>query len=98
MNKAETVTKQAHIFIEGRVQGVGFRHFTKTNARERGLNGWVKNRSDGRVEAVFEGPKEQVMEMVEQCQQGPGSAHVENIDLKWEEADKKLNSFKVKRF
>lgn len=98
MNESESVIKRAHVFIEGRVQGVGFRHFTKTKARKMNLNGWVKNRSDGRVEAVFEGPKEQVMNMVEKCQKGPGAAKVQNVDLKWEETDKNLDSFKIKRF
>ncbi len=96
MNKAESVTKRAHVFIEGKVQGVGYRHFTKRNVQDIGLRGWVKNLSDGRVEAVFEGPKEQVMEMVERCKKGPGQ--VDNIDLKWEEIDEKLDSFKVKHF
>ncbi|HLR76493.1 MAG TPA: acylphosphatase, partial [Balneolaceae bacterium] len=68
MNQAESVTKRAHIFIEGKVQGVGFRYFVRTNASDMNLKGWVKNLSDGRVEAVFEGPKAKVMSMVEKCQ------------------------------
>ena len=98
MDQSEEVTKRAHIYIEGRVQGVDFRYFTKKSAQQMGLNGWVKNRSDGRVEAVFQGPKKQVMQMVEKCEEGPGSARVENIDLKWEEANHKTDSFKIKRF
>ncbi len=96
MDKAESVLKRAHIFIEGRVQGVGFRYFIQTNAGEMGINGWVKNLSDGRVEAVFEGPKEKVMNMVERCKRGPGASRVENINLKWDEIDKTLQSFNVK--
>lgn len=96
MNNAESIVKRAHIFIEGKVQGVGFRYFTKTGAQEMGLKGWVKNLADGRVEAVFEGPKEKVMTMVEKCQKGPRAGRVESIDLQWEEIDKKLTEFSVK--
>lgn len=96
-NKSISNTKKAHIFIEGRVQGVGFRYFTKTNAQKLGLAGWVKNRADGRVEAIFEGPKEDVLKMIEQCQKGPRASKVNNIDLEWEEVDSTTNSFQIKR-
>lgn len=96
-NQSASSTQRAHIFIEGRVQGVGFRYFTKTNAQKIGLTGWVKNRADGRVEAIFEGPKEEVLTMIEQCQKGPRASEVNNIDLKWEEVDSTINSFQIKR-
>lgn len=96
MDQAKPVIKRAHIFVEGKVQGVGFRYFTQTNAREMGLNGWVKNLSDGRVEAVFEGPKRKVSTMIEKCRKGPRAARVKNVNMQWEESDEKLDSFDVK--
>lgn len=88
--------QQAHVFIEGRVQGVGFRHFTKVNAEEVGVYGWVKNLPDGRVEAVFAGPMDHIREMVNRCEQGPGSSRVDNIDVEVEEADEDYETFEVR--
>ncbi len=88
--------QQAHVFIEGRVQGVGFRHFTKVNAEEVGVYGWVKNLPDGRVEAVFAGPMDHIREMVNRCEQGPGSSRVDNIDVEVEEADEDYDTFEVR--
>ncbi|PKU21885.1 acylphosphatase [Telmatospirillum siberiense] len=64
------------VIIEGRVQGVWFRGWTIQEAGRRGLDGWVRNRSDGSVEALFSGPPEAVAAMVEACRQGPPSARV----------------------
>jgi acylphosphatase len=69
-----------HIVIRGRVQGVGFRVWTEVTALERGLEGWVRNRSDGSVEAVFGGAEEQVSAMIAQCRRGPPGARVDAID------------------
>ena len=90
--------KRAHVFIEGRVQGVGFRHFTKINAEEIGIQGWVKNLPDGRVEAVFEGPVDHLREMIDLCEQGPGASRVDNIDFEIEEASGEFSSFEVSYF
>jgi acylphosphatase len=62
--------------ITGRVQGVGFRAFVEREARRRGLSGWVRNRQDGAVEAVFSGPGETVDAMIAACRVGPRSAVV----------------------
>jgi acylphosphatase len=62
--------------IEGRVQGVWYRGWTVEQALARGLTGWVRNRTDGSVEALFHGPCEAVLAMVEACRQGPPSAEV----------------------
>ena len=70
-----------HIFITGRVQGVGFRHFTRKNAEDLGVNGWVKNLSDGRVEAVFQGSEEQFDELIQRCKKGPVASYVQNIEI-----------------
>jgi acylphosphatase len=90
--------RRGHLFVEGRVQGVGFRNFAKINAREVGVYGWVKNLPDGRVEAVFEGPEDHIIEVVSRCEKGPGSGRVNNVDFEWEEATGEFNSFKVQYF
>ncbi len=65
--------------IEGRVQGIGFRFWTVDQAAALGLRGWVRNRIDGDVEAVFAGPPEAVAEMVRHCRRGPAYARVERV-------------------
>jgi acylphosphatase len=69
-----------HVVIRGRVQGVGYRAFTEYSALDRGLAGWVRNRRDGAVEAVFAGPPATVAEMVEACRRGPPGARVDAVD------------------
>ena len=78
-----------HIRISGRVQGVGFRHFTKQNARRLNLNGWVKNLPDGDVEVVLVGKEESMLEMLEELKKGPSVARVD--DFKIDESSEKLN-------
>jgi len=75
---------RAHLFIEGRVQGVFYRSFTREQAGDLGLNGWVRNLHDGRVEAVFEGPKERIEQVIAACQKGPPGARVSHMDIAWE--------------
>jgi acylphosphatase len=69
-----------HVVIRGRVQGVGFRAWTEYTALERGLQGWVRNRRDGAVEALFVGPADAVAAMVALCDEGPRGARVESVD------------------
>jgi acylphosphatase len=69
-----------HVLIRGTVQGVGFRYWTRRTATARGLEGWVRNRRDGRVEAVFAGPEQAVAEMIALCRRGPASARVDAVD------------------
>ena len=68
------------VIVRGRVQGVGYRAWTEIAALERGLEGWVRNRRDGSVEALFAGPQERVLAMIESCREGPPGARVESID------------------
>ena len=68
------------VVISGRVQGVGYRAWTEYTAIKLGLEGWVRNRRDGTVEALFVGPDETVETMLEACRQGPPGARVEAID------------------
>ena len=65
--------------VEGRVQGVWFRGWTIEQARARGLDGWVRNRSDGSVEALFSGPAADVLAMVAACRRGPPAARVTSL-------------------
>jgi acylphosphatase len=74
---AETI---CHVVVRGRVQGVGYRAWTEHEALRRGLQGWVRNRRDGSVEAVFAGAAETVTAMIEASRRGPGGAGVETID------------------
>jgi acylphosphatase len=68
-----------HVMIRGRVQGVGYRAFVDDEARSYDLEGWVRNRRDGSVEAVFAGPAGVVTAMVESCRRGPSSARVDAV-------------------
>ena len=69
-----------HVTMRGRVQGVGYRAFVEHEARRRGLQGWVRNRHHGTVEAVFAGPRAAVEAMIEACRRGPISAQISALD------------------
>lgn len=69
-----------HIVVRGRVQGVGYRAFVEDEAHQRGLQGWVRNRRDGSVEAVFAGPQAEVESVIDACRRGPFSASVSALD------------------
>ena len=71
--------KIVHALISGTVQGVWFRAWTVQEAQARGLDGWVRNRRDGRVEAVFAGPPARVDEMLIACRSGPPAAEVDDV-------------------
>lgn len=84
-----------HVLIEGRVQGVGFRFFTKEHAQKLGLTGWVRNTFDGNVEAYAEGLKEDLEIWLTHLQRGPRSAYVTNIRKEWSIAQGKFRNFQV---
>jgi acylphosphatase len=69
-----------HVRIEGRVQGVGYRAFVERNALALGLEGWVRNRRDGSVEAVFQGTDAAIDSMLRLCRQGPPSSCVASVE------------------
>ena len=71
--------KSVRVVIEGRVQGVFFRAWTVHEAEKKNLRGWVRNRLDGTVEAVFSGPEDQVDAMIQSCRRGPPAARIDNI-------------------
>ena len=69
------------LVIQGRVQGVFFRGWTVDEARALGLDGWVRNRRDGTVEMVVDGPENAVAQMIERVREGPSAARVEHVDV-----------------
>jgi acylphosphatase len=79
--------ERRHIVIYGYVQGVGFRFAVERAAKSRGVAGWVRNRPDGAVEAVFEGEPEDVDALVAFCRHGPRGADVERVDVRDESAE-----------
>lgn len=88
-------TVRAEVVISGRVQGVWFRGTTCEEAQSLGLTGWVRNTWDGKVEAVFEGPRAKVLQMVGWCHRGPPSAQVESVEVKWRKATGEFGGFRV---
>ena len=76
--------KRAHVVVTGRVQGVGFRYATVDRARSRGVAGFVRNRDDGSVEAVFEGEADAVDALVAWCSRGPTAARVDDVRVELE--------------
>ena len=87
--------KRAHVYVSGRVLGVYFRATTRDEATERGVDGWVRNLDDGRVEAVFEGDPDAVEEMVDFCYEGTEMANVSTVDVEEEEPEG-LDGFEVR--
>ncbi len=82
------------VIVRGRVQGVWFRDSCRAEALERGVAGWVRNRADGSVEAVFEGSPEAVAAMVSWCRTGPPRARVERTEIV-EETPEELSGFVI---
>lgn len=82
-----TRDQRAHVVVRGRVQGVWFRESCRREAEALGVHGWIRNRGDGAVEAVFEGAADAVRELVAWCEIGPPRAHVEKVEASWGRAD-----------
>jgi acylphosphatase len=87
---------RAHVYVSGRVQGVFFRYETRRRAIRLGVSGWVRNLPDGRVEAVFEGEKKDVEEMIRFCWRGPPGAIVRDVEVVWERPTGDLQGFHVR--
>ena len=81
--------------VHGRVQGVFFRDSLRQRAQSRRVAGWVTNRSDGAVEAVFEGDGDAVESLVEYCREGPRSASVEDVEV-FDEEPEGLSGFEIR--
>ncbi len=86
---------RAHVTIHGRVHGVAFRYSTVARAERLGLTGWVRNTPEGTVEALFEGPENDVESMVQWCHRGPIMAHVTKVDVEYSDATGEFTSFHV---
>ncbi len=88
--------KRAHVWFKGRVQGVFFRANAQRKAIELGVNGWVRNLPDGRVEAVFEGDEERVQDLIMWCSTSQPYAVVDDVKIEWE-GPEGLRGFEIRR-
>jgi acylphosphatase len=86
---------RAHVVVSGRVQGVYYRSYAADEARALAIKGWVMNVPGGDVEAVFEGEREAVDEMIAWCWQGSPSSRVDKVEVTWEEATGEYGGFDV---
>jgi acylphosphatase len=86
---------RAHILVGGIVQGVFFRFNTLRKAMEFGVTGWVKNRKDGRVEVLCEGPENNVKLMIEWCTKGPEGSFVSTTEIIWAEYVGEFETFQI---
>lgn len=85
-----------HVIISGRVQGVWYRVSTKQKAEQLGVTGWVKNRVDGCVEAVFEGEEKIIEDMIKWCYTGPPNAIVKDVKVKKRTLINNFDDFSIK--
>lgn len=87
--------KRLEATVYGRVQGVSFRHYTRLEAQQLGLTGWVANRRDGAVHVVAEGPEAALQQFFAFLQQGPVTAHVTQVEQAWTEATGEFPQFSI---
>lgn len=83
--------------ITGRVQGVGFRNFTRRRARQLSVTGWVRNERDGSVRLEAEGPRQALDSLVDAVERGPRTARVEDVEVDWSNATDEFEIFQVRR-
>jgi len=83
--------------ITGRVQGVGFRNFTRMRARQLGVAGWVRNERDGSVRLEAEGPRGSLEDLLGAVHEGPRMARVEDVEAEWTDATEEFDAFRVRR-
>lgn len=89
---------RAHVWVKGRVQGVGFRAHVEYSARQiGGLKGWVRNVGNDTVEAIAEGERDKVERLIEAMKQGPRSSRVDESKVDWENPTGEFDGFEVKR-
>jgi acylphosphatase len=89
------MNSRAHIFVSGIVQGVYFREFTRTQATQSGLTGWVRNLPDRRVEAVAEGEREDLEQFITRLWTGPSESRVDDVSVEWEDYQGSFDSFRI---
>ncbi|MBS7625513.1 acylphosphatase [Candidatus Bathyarchaeota archaeon] len=86
---------RAHIYVSGHVQGVFFRHETRKHALRLGVSGWIRNLPDGRVEAIFEGEKDAVDDILDFCRRGPPGAIVKDVEVQWAPWTGEFQGFRI---
>ena len=86
---------RVHLLISGIVQGVYYRQSTKRQAQKLDLKGWVRNLEDGRVEALVEGEKDKIDELIKWCYEGPSNAKVDNVEIDYQEYKNEFQDFSV---
>jgi len=89
---------RAHLIVKGRVQGVFYRAFTRDIATHIGLSGWVRNLSDGSVEALLEGQKDGIEMAIAHFRLGPPGARVDDVNVRWEEYLGDLKGFQIRYY
>ncbi len=93
MNDSDPV--QLHALVDGHVQGVGYRFFVKNAAEELHLTGWVRNKWDGRVEVLAEGPRRDLEQLLETLRRGPRSGYVSDVKVDWNAASQNYTRFSI---
>lgn len=93
----DTPHQRLHAFVDGTVQGVGFRMFVLDHAQSLGLTGWVRNTLDGRVELVAEGPRTELDTLLAKLRLGPRMAYVTEVQKEWLDATGEFSLFSVRR-
>ena len=91
-----STVRHLSVQVTGRVQGVGFRHFTRKKANALDLDGWVRNERDGSVRLEAEGSREALEDLLEAVREGPRTASVENVSADWQEAGNQFDGFQVR--
>jgi len=92
-----TTALRLGLHVRGRVQGVGYRAATRTQARALGLEGWVRNEPDGTVTVVAEGSRDDLRSLLEACEEGPPSARVDRVEATWGDATGEFSGFDIQR-
>lgn len=87
---------RAHIVVSGRVQGVLFRDGIRRRAKNLGVKGWVRNLPQGQVEAIFEGDKDKVEQIINWAKKGPILARVERLEVFWQEYKGEFQDFEIR--
>jgi acylphosphatase len=93
----ETGIVRVHVWVKGRVQGVGFRAHVQYSARQIGVTGWVRNVDYDTVEAVAEGEREKLDRFVDAVRTGPTASHVDESNVEWQNATGEFRDFQMRR-
>jgi len=89
--------KQVHLYIKGDVIGIGFRAWTKIQAKIIGVTGWVRNKEDGFVEAQIQGEEEKVKQIIDLVKKGPPVSHVSEVEVFWQEPKEIFDQFEIRK-